>query len=108
MMPGRVITYQHLLQALHTLKPKYRKALLKACDEDEINIICECIYNVLKGKIPLENTEKTKLNKHKNILRKLVSKGKQKLRKTIIVQKGGAFLPIILGAVLSTLLSSLR
>lgn len=107
MMPGRVITYQHLLQALHVLKPKYRKALLKACDEDEINIICECIYNVLKGKVPLENREKTKLNKHKNILRKLVSKGKQKLRKTIIVQKGGAFLPIILGAVLSSLLSSL-
>lgn len=107
MMPGRVITHQHLLQALHTLKPKYRKALLKACDEDEINIICECIYNVLKGKVPLENREKTKLNKHKNILRKLVSKGKQKLRKTIIVQKGGAFLPIILGAVLSSLLNSL-
>lgn len=107
MMPDRVVTHQHLLKALHTLKPKYSKALLKACDEDEINIICECIYNVLKGKIPLDNLEKNKLNKHKNILRKLVSKGKQKLRKTIIVQKGGAFLPIILGAVLSSLLSSL-
>lgn len=107
MMSDRVTTHQHLLKALHTLKPKYRKALLKACDEDEINIICECIYNVLRGKVPLDSTEKTKLHKHKNILRKLVSKGKQKFRKTIIVQKGGAFLPIILGAVLSSLLSSL-
>lgn len=107
MMSESVSTYKHLLEALQVLKPKYRTALLKACDDDEINIICECIYNVLKGKIPLEKEEKLKLNKHKNILRKLVSKGKQKLRKTIIIQKGGAFLPLILGAVLSALFNSI-
>lgn len=106
-MHGRVITHQHLLKALHTLKPKYQKLILKACDEEEVNVICECIYNVLKGKIPLPEKEKKRLGKHKHILRKLISKGKNITRKNIIVQKGGAFLPIILGAVINGLLSTL-
>lgn len=106
-MHTRVNTYKHLLEALQLLKPKYRTALLKSCDDEEINIICECIYNVLKGKIPLEKKDKSKLKKYKDTLRTLVSKGKHKFRKTVIIQKGGAFLPIILGAVLSTLVSSL-
>lgn len=106
-MRGRVATHQELLKALHYLKPKYRKALLKACDEDEINCICECIYNVLLGRVPLKEKEKNRLAKYKLILRKLISKGGNKLRKRIIIQKGGAFLPIILGTILSTLVNSL-
>lgn len=106
-MKQRVHTYEEFLRALHFLKPKFRKALLKACDEKEINFICECIFNVLKGNILLEEKQKSKLNKHKKILRKLISKGNNKFRKNIIIQKGGAFLPIILGTILSTLLGSL-
>lgn len=106
-MHRRVITHQNLLKALHTLKPKYRKVILKACSDEEINVICECIYNILKGKISLPEKERTHLSKYKNLLRKLISKGKNKIRKNIIVQKGGAFLPIILGAVINGLLSSL-
>lgn len=106
MMPRTVTTHQQLLRALHTLKPKYRKALLKVCSDDEINCICECIYNILLGKIPLEEKIKNKLGKHKHILRRLISKGSNKSRKRIIIQKGGAFLPIILGTILSSLLSS--
>lgn len=106
-MCGRVKTHIELLRALHTLKPQYRSVLLKACNNEEINCICECIHNVLKGKIPLEENQKNKLKKHKNILRKLLCKGKSKTRKNIIIQKGGAFLPIILGSVLSSLVSSI-
>lgn len=61
-------------------------ALLKTCDEEEINCICECIHNVLKEKVPLKNQDNQKLNKHKNILRKLVQKCEHKLRKNIIIQ----------------------
>lgn len=100
-------THKELLIALHKLKPKYQKALLKSCDEEEINCICECIHNVLKGKVPLEEKEKKRLNKYKSILRKLVRKGANKVRKHIIIQKGGAFLPIILGSILSGLLGYL-
>lgn len=107
-MIQRVKTHEDLLRALHTLKPKYREALLKVCDKDEINCICECIYNVLLGKIPLGTHKKTKLQQFKNTLRKLIRKGKDKgFRKKIIIQKGGAFLPIILGAVLNAIFTSI-
>lgn len=104
-MKSRVHTHLHFLRALHLLKPKFRKSLLKSCDESEINCICECIYNVLQGKVPLKEKEKSKLKKYKNILRKIVTRDRNNLRKNILIQKGGAFLPIILGSVLSALLN---
>lgn len=106
-MHQRLKTHKELLNALHTLKPKYQKALLKSCDEEEINCICECIHNVLQGKVPIEDRNKKKLQKYKKILRNLVRKGKNKIRKNILIQKGGAFLPLILGSILSGLVSSL-
>lgn len=106
-MHRRLKTHKDLLIALHTLKPKYQKALLKSCDEEEINCICECIYNVLQGKVPLKEEEKKSLNKHKSLLRKLVRKTTNKVRKSIIIQKGGSFLPIVLGSILSGLIKSI-
>lgn len=105
-MYRRLKTHSDLLRALHTLKPKYVKALLKSCDEEEINCICECIHNVLKGKVLAEKARKN-LKKHKDILRKLVHKSTNKIRKNVIIQRGGAFLPIILGSILSALVGSL-
>lgn len=105
-MIGKVKTHEDYLRSLLLLKPKFRKALLIASDDEEINCVCECIYNVLKGNIPVEKKEKQKLKKFKNILRKLVLKGKNKSRKRIIIQKGGGFLPIILGSVLTALIQS--
>lgn len=103
-MIKRVTSHKALLKAILTLKPKYRETLLKNCGDDEINCITECIFNVLKGKIPLKEKEKRILKKHKDTLRQIISKRGSKVRKQIIIQKGGAFLPIILGSVLSALL----
>lgn len=80
-MHRRLKTHRHLLNALHTLKPKYQKALLKSCEEEEINCICECIHNVLQGKVTLKTKEKNKLKKYKTILRALLRKGKSEIRK---------------------------
>lgn len=105
-MSNAVYTHYDFLKTLQTIKPKYRKIILRSCDEKEINFICECIYNVLRGKVPINDKDKTKLKKYKHFLRKLVSKGNKKIRKKIIVQKGGAFLPIILSTVLGSILNS--
>lgn len=105
-MYQRITTHKELLSALHKLKPKHRRILLKSCNNQEINCLCECIHNVLQGKVPLKENTKTKLKKIKNILRNLISKGKSfEYRKNILIQKGGSFLPIILGTILSTLVS---
>lgn len=106
-MSGALKTHKELLIALQTLKPKHQKALLKSCDEDEINCICECIHNVLQGKVPIKEKDKKFLKQYITLLRKLVRKTTTKVRKNIIVQKGGAFLPIILGSILSGLVSGL-
>lgn len=106
-MSTRVETNKEFLQALHLLKPKFQKVLLKACSREEINCLCECVYNVLKGKVPLKENQKKLLNNHKSLLRNIVLKGNTNYRKKILVQKGGAFLPIILGSILSTILGSL-
>lgn len=100
-------THKDLLSALNTLKPRHRQAILKSCDEEEINCICECVHNVLQGKVPLEKKEKNKLKRFRILLRKLVRKGTTKIRKQILVQKGGAFLPIILSSILSGIISTL-
>lgn len=107
MMQQSLKTHKDFLHALHTLKPKYKKALLQTCDEKEINVICECVHNVLQGKVELKEKEKSKLKKYKHILRKLVRKCSNACRKKIIVQKGGAFLPLILGSILSGLVTYL-
>lgn len=65
MMIGRVTSHKDLLKALHTLKPKYKKALLKTCGDQEINCLIECIFNVLKGKVTLKDKDKCELKKHK-------------------------------------------
>lgn len=106
-MIKRITSHKDLLKAILSLKPKFREALLENCGDDEINCITECIFNVLKGKVPLKDKERRKLKKHKDTLRQIISKGESKVRKQIILQKGGAFLPIIIGSVLSALLGSI-
>lgn len=107
MMSRSLNTHKELLSALCKLKPKYRTALLKSCGEEELNCICECIHNVLQGRVPIEGKDKNKLKKYKTVLRKLLQKGSHKLRRNIIIQQGGAFLPIILGSIFSKLLGLL-
>jgi len=57
----------------------------------------ECVYNTLKGNIPLKRSEIIKLKKFKKILRKICqcNAGLKQTRK-MIVQSGGEFLPTVL------------
>ena len=42
---------QDLLKVLSDCKPKIRNAILKNCENHLIYIICNCVYNVVKGNI---------------------------------------------------------
>ena len=61
-----------------------------------INKICECILNILNGKVKISNEDYQKLKPYKKVFRKLLEK-KVKLaqKKKLIIQRGG-FLQIIL------------
>lgn len=107
-MSRTVTNNAEFLRALRSLKPKYRLALLKNTDCSSIKCICECTYNILQGKIPLSRKQRVALRRHKNVLRKLVKRGENwKKKKRILVQSGGAILPLLLGPLLGGVLSTL-
>ena len=100
-----LISQKHLLSELAKPKSPYRIAILKKAQPQLILAICESIYNIIEGRVPISTDQKEKLKKYKIILRKLVQKNKLKYKKKLLVQSGG-FLSVILPTVLS-LISSL-
>lgn len=95
-----------MLRALALMKPKEIKEVLKAADKGLIHSVCECAHNLLRGNVKIDSYKKRKLSKYKSILRRLVKKGESvKIKKKYLVQKGGGVLiPLLLSAVLQTIL----
>lgn len=107
-MSRSVITNADFLKALHNLKPSHRVVLLRNADCSNVQCICECVYNILNGKVPLNKNQRDRLGRYKTTLRKLIKRGENwKKKKKILVQSGGAFLPLLLAPLLSGVLSSL-
>ena len=80
---------QELLRVLSHCHPKIRKAILKNCENDLIHIICDCVYNVVKGNVSGLTQEKVnKLARHKINLISLTRKVPIKEKRKILVQKG--------------------
>lgn len=107
-MHPTLIKNSELLRALTKLGIKERVALLKIVGDKEIHCLCECIYNTLKGKVPLTQTQKKGLSRHKVTLRRIV-KPKESIHKKrkLLVQKGGSLLPLILSPIITGLLGKL-
>lgn len=112
-----------ILTALCHATDSQRISILKSSDHNIIRCICECTLNILRGTIPLENRQISKLKKYKNIIRNLVTeknnedidknkKKKKKInwfkkKKTIVQHGSGAFLPLILTPFIEILLTQL-
>lgn len=107
-MSRSVINNTDILKFLHKAKPQYRKAILRAADEDLVHCICECTHNTLKGRVQLSAEQKNRLARHKKILRRLIRRGESiETKKKIINQQGGAFLPMLLAPLITGVLGSL-
>jgi len=103
-MSRRVRKNYHHLKVLSTSKPHQAKALLKVADDDLIQSVCECVYNVLKSAVPVTPRQKQKLSQFKKPLLHLVDKEVPLTKKRqVLVQKGGNILPFLLPPVLSVL-----
>jgi hypothetical protein len=78
-----------------------RKSLLKGASKDQIDCLSEATLNVVNRNVPIDTSSKHILCNHKSSLCKIVNK---KLsighRKKILLQKGGAILPLILSTIL--------
>lgn len=79
-----------------------KNQVLKHCSNDCIHKICEIVYNLLKGNIPLSPSQKQELSTKKHILRKLVKPQSHKKRRNLLLkQKGGSLLTLVLRKILS-------
>lgn len=86
-----------ILKLVQGSKPKLRQQIISQCNLDFINTIDECIYNTLKGNIPLKGSKITKLRKFKKILRNICHcDGGLKQTRKMVVQSGGDFLSTLL------------
>ena len=93
----------HDLHVFKTATLKLRKAIVSNCDRELVHSICECVLNVLNGKVRLSDCVARKLRKHRTVLRKVADKRVHLLgKKKLIVQRGGFLLPL-LSAVLPAL-----
>jgi hypothetical protein len=106
-MAPAVKTHQALLNALQTARPKLRKAIIRESDKALIYAICEICENLLLGNIPLTEDQKKKLKKYRAQLHSIAQRGEGwKRKKDVVLQRGGAFLPLLL-SVVSSILPSL-
>jgi hypothetical protein len=97
--------HQDLLKVLVKAKPSLRKAILSEADKALVYTICEICDNTLFGNVPLTPAQKTKIKKHKHIIRKLAQRGEgwQKKKKVLVQHGGAAFIPILLSVLSSVL-----
>lgn len=81
-----------------------RKRILKEISSDPhiYDAICEVCLNTVKGNIELSPADRKKLKSHKKCLVALASrKGARGYKRQLVVQSGGAILPILIPAVAS-------
>jgi hypothetical protein len=88
-MSARLRRNASTIRVLSKASPSLSKKILHEANKDLIDAICECTYNVLRGRVSLSRTDKKKLSYHKDALRKLIRKGVSQKQKKHLIQKGG-------------------
>lgn len=89
------------LKVLCKTNKRQRESILHGADRDLILCLCECADNVLKGNVPLKETQHERLRNYKKPLRCMANKNVSvQTKKKLLVQEGG-FLPLLLTPILS-------
>jgi hypothetical protein len=103
----RVIKYLPVLQVLqsHQIDKKTKQALLQS--SQLIRVICECCLNILKGNVKLSKREKSRLKRHRLLLRRLAERKPLKSKQNLLQHGGGAFLPLLLAPIISAITGAL-
>jgi hypothetical protein len=83
--------------------------LISGCDRGQVNAVCECVDNILRGKVKPTTRQKERLKKHFTVLANLADpkvnwEDKQKYLST---QQGGSILASVLGIALPALIEFL-
>lgn len=102
---NRVKLHASYLHRLCKSNVKDRKVLINKATGEQIRSICELCLNLNNRNIPVSNSQKTKLLRHKAVIQKLCLRAPIKSKKKYLCQKGG-FLPALV-PVLATIVGGL-
>ena len=107
-MSKRLKKHAGLLHYLTRCPNKVKREILKSGDKELMNTLCECSFNILRGTVPLTQTQKRKLKTFKKQLRVLASRTTSQRNKRALLQKGGFLGALLapLGGILSSILGS--
>jgi hypothetical protein len=86
---NNIIKQKNLLKELSKSKSPYKK--IEKADSKLMQAICESVFNILEGNVPLSSKNRQDLSKHENLQRKLVQKSSLKENKKFLVQSGVAY-----------------
>jgi hypothetical protein len=101
-MSSRVRQVLPELKRLNRLAQKDRRRYLKTCGGPFVDCVCECIRNLLKGRVPLRPKQVKALRRYKRLLRQAASKKTPRKERRRILQRGG-----FIGAILPPLIAGL-
>ena len=82
-----------------------QKDIIRRAKGPLINKICECILNIINGKIKISPQDLEKLKPYKNLFRKLLIKSTGLREKKRLINQKGGFLQILIPAIISGLAS---
>ena len=93
-----------MLQAMHSCSKDDQKSLVKIAKPQLIHALCDCIVNVVHGRVPINNSQKNKLKKKIKVLKVLTNRKTPTVRKKkLLMQHGAGIFSAILGPVLKTI-----
>ena len=95
----------YFLSLLSETHPFQQRALLETAEPHQVGAICECIYNIVHGNIPIPEGIKEELVPRKEMLWDLAgTKVPYKIKKEILLQSEGSILGVLILPAISAIL----
>lgn len=101
-MSNRLKKHSPVLYYLAKCKQPAANSIIQKAEPELIDCVSDICHNILKGNAKLSTTQKQKLSKYKQQIRKIANKTTTRRQKRKLIQKGG-----FLGTILAPLLGGL-
>ena len=99
-MTAKVKKHLDFLRLLSSSHVKQRKQLINTISDEQLSVLTEAVYNVLKGVCVLSNADKKKLSQNKTILRLFADQKLGKRLKITLLKKNHKVIPELLRPVI--------
>lgn len=100
-MDRSIRTHKHFLHLLQTTTVKQRKAMLLSMTNEQLKVLCEVVYNVYKGTLPLSRYYINKLYRYKKDIQTIIDRDVEQKIKFELLVKNEAMIPWILKPLLT-------